>query len=364
MTESNSFFSNPPAGGLLRDALVGGLRARTTRPDSGLEAAGWVDPAGRFTRRAGALFASDVGGTKVQSVLTDLNGTVLGELRAETPLGGGGALLDLVAAHCDRLVADTGMIVRAAGIGLPGAIHPRTGHLDRAPNLVGLEGHDMRILFAERLGLPVAVENDVNLAALGESWLGHGAALKDTSAGLIFLSLGTGIGMGLAWGDRLSRGASGAAGEIAALPIGANPRDPRTHRCGALESVVSGAALLADYQARGGCHTGKSLRDISRNHQDDHVYEQVIEGLGENAALAILAVEAILNPAMVVLGGGIGSQPVLLEHIVNNLAAMMPMGMPIPDCRSSLLGNRAGVLGGVRAARLCYAESLGDQYRL
>lgn len=363
MTDSMTFLSDPPTGGLLRDALVAGLRARTACPDDHLEAAGWVDDVGRFTRRAGGLFASDIGGTKVQSVLTNLNGEVLGELRAETPPGGGAGLLDRVARHRDQLVAETGMTVRAAGIGLPGAIHPRTGHLDRAPNLAGLGGYDMRILFAEHLGLPVTVENDVNLAALGESWLGHGAGLKDTSAGLVFLSLGTGIGMGLAWGDRLSRGASGAAGEIAALPIGANPRDPRTHRCGALESVVSGAALLADYQARGGCYTGKSLRDISRNHRDDPVYKQVIEGLGQNAAHAILAVEAILNPTMVVLGGGIGSQPVLLEHIVNNLAAIMPMGMPVPDCRSSLLGNRAGVLGGVRAARLCYAESLRYQYR-
>ncbi|MCZ0962553.1 ROK family protein [Paracoccus benzoatiresistens] len=352
---------DPPAHGPLLSALVTQLRARIWIGSGELASLGWLDSSGAFAAGAGCLFACDIGGTKVHSAVADMNGAILGEARADTPTEGGGAVLDLVAAHFEHLTADRGAVVRAAGIGLPGAVHPTTGKLERAPNLAGLAGRDMRAVFSDRLGLPVAVENDVNMAALGEAWLGHGASLRDTSGGLAFIALGTGIGMGLAWGDRLLRGAHGAAGEIAALPIGADPRDPRTHHCGALESLVSGTALLADYRSLGGSNPGQSLREISRNAGQDMAYGQVMRRLSERTAQAVLAVDAILNPAIVVFGGGIGSQPSLLAGILDNLASIMPMDMPVPDCRHSILGNRAGVLGGIRAARLRYADSLiGD----
>ena len=280
---------------------------------------------------------------------------MLAELRAPTPAGP--AVLDLVAAHLAQMTARVPGPVRAAGFGLPGAVHPRSGRLARAPNLAALEGHDVRGLLSDRLRLPVAVENDVNLAALGESWLGHGAAEADTG-GLAFVALGTGIGMGLAWGDRILRGAEGAAGEIAALPLGADPRDPATHACGALESVVSGAALVADYRASGGRREGRTLREIGKGAGADPALDAVMARLAARTAGAVLAIDAIVNPALFVFGGGIGSRPELLDRIVAELARIMPDGMPVPDCRISSLGNRAGAIGAIRAARLAYADVL------
>lgn len=351
-----------PPDSKLCDRLVTQLRGTTGAADAGLAAAGWLDQGGRFQTRAGYLFGADIGGTKVQSVLTDLNGEVLAETRAQTPVCGGDAVLDLVLAHMtqmtEQICGQTGTIVRAAGVGLPGAVHPVTGHLDRAPNLRGFARRDMRALFCNHLGVPVAVENDVNFAALGEVWLGHGSAPQAAAGGLAFIALGTGIGMGLAWGDRILRGASGAAGEIAALPIGADPADPATHACGALESVVSGAALVADYRRRGGRERGEDLHQISKDAGGDAVLDDVMERLAQRSARAVLAIDAIVNPALFVFGGGIGSQPALLERIIRELARIMPDGMPMPQCRISQLGNRAGVLGAVRAARLAYADQL------
>lgn len=344
----------PPA---LRELLAKHLRASHPAPDGAL-AEGWLDASGRFLPAAGGLFGADIGGTKVQSVVTDLNGTVLGELRSETPVAGGNAVLSLVAAHKAQLTAQAGVSIMAAGIGLPGALHPQTGHLERAPNLAGLTGRDMRAVFAELLGVPVAVENDVNLAALGETWLGHGATRETRRGGLAFVALGTGIGMGVAWGDRVLRGALGAAGEIAALTIGADPFAASSLASGALESVVSGAALVADYRASGGRHPGQTLRDIAKNPQADPVLDAVMDRLAKHVALAVLSVDAVVNPALFVFGGGIGSRAALLDRVRGYINRLVPEGMPAPECHVSILGNRAGVLGAIRAARLAYADWL------
>ena len=334
------------------------LRLAQDVPDALLMDAGWLDGTGRFTATAGCLFGADIGGTKVQSVLTDLNGTLIAEVRSTTPPEGGDAVLDLVTSHLSQMMLQTGAPLLAAGVGLPGTVHPVTGHLDRAPNLPGFDGRNMRALLSDRLGVPTAVENDVNFAALGEVWLGHGTLPAAAFGGLAFVALGTGIGMGLAWGDRILRGALGAAGEVAALPIGGNPFDPATRGCGALESVVSGAALVKDYRASGGTHAGQTLREITKDAQIDPALDAVMERLAQRTALAVLSIDAIVNPAVFAFGGGIGSQPALLARITAALAQALPDGHPMPDCRISQLGNRAGVFGAVRAARLAYADSL------
>lgn len=332
-----------PAG---RQGLARALRRGRAAPDPALSA--WLDPEGVLRPEAGCLFGADVGGTKIQSVVTDLDGAVLAEARVETPTGGA-AVLDQLRAHLDELGA--GRAICAAGVGLPGAIRPATGHLERAPNLPGLGGRDLRAELEVRLGMPVAVENDVNLAALGESWLGAGAARP---GGLAFIALGTGIGMGLARGDDLLRGARGAAGEIAFLPLGGDPFDPALRDCGALESVVSGAALVEDYRARGGRRPG-NLRELTAAERWEPELEATMERLAERVALAVLSVEAVVDPGLFVFGGGIGSRPELIARIRRHLARAS--GEP-PEIRGSALGNRAGVLGAVRAARLALADRL------
>ncbi|WP_168161437.1 ROK family protein [Oceanicola sp. S124] len=335
-----------------RHALAGLLRG-TLRSAPLLSGTGWVTAEGALDPRACCLFGADVGGTKVQSVLTDLDGQVLAETRDATPEAGGDAVLDVIHGHLQGLSAGRG--VGAAGIGLPGALDPVSGVLDRAPNLRGLDGQPMPALFSARLGLPVAVENDVNLAALGESWLGHGAgSSRARDAGLAFIALGTGIGMGLAFGDRLLRGASGAAGEIACLPIGGDPFSAEARRLGTLESVVAGQVLVEDYKARGGARDG-SLRELSRAGVADPVLDETLGVLAERLALAVLSVGAVLDPALVVFGGGIGSRPEILARVG---AALERLGAPAPELRISLLGNRAGAIGAVRAARLALADAL------
>jgi len=298
------------------------------------------------------LFGSDIGGTKAQSIVTDLAGNVLAEIKEPTAPEGGMVVIDQIACHFRRLVAEipAGPPPMAAGVGLPGSVHPYTGRLHRLPNIDGLAGKDVRHVLAERLGVPVAVENDVNMAALGEGWRGLGRGCGN----FVFVALGTGIGMGTVIGGRLLRGAQGAAGEIASLPIGADPFDPATFASGALESVISSQALMESYGADGG-RGGKTLREVFQTGMADSAFDGLLERVARLLAQAILAVVAVVDPELVIFGGGIGSQPELLERTRGHLARCLTEP---PECRISALGNRAGVVGAARAARGALADAL------
>lgn len=289
----------------------------------------------------GPVFAVDVGGTKIHSAIVDPDGSVLAEVRSPTPAANGVAALELIARHLADLRG--GHAITAAGVGLPGAVHPRTGHVTRMVNLPGFEDRDVRALFADRLDLPIALENDVNMAALGEARWGHG---RDGTDSLAFIALGTGIGMGLINDGRLLRGARGMAGEIGFLPLGADPRDPAVHEMGPLESVVGGAALATAYRRRGGTGVG-SLRDLDRAGHNDAYLEAVLDSLATRVAEAILSIESVVDPALYVLGGGIGGRPDLPGRVTAALALFVGTSR---DVRPSLLGHRAGVLGAASAA--------------
>lgn len=349
MTASKTLAAPLPLSAAARGLLADLLSDQTTAQGAGaaeLAQGGWTT-SGTLRADAAVLLGCDVGGTKVHSVLSDLQGRCLAERVEPTDPAGGAALVAQILRHRDQLVAQVGAVpLMAAGIGLPGAVHPKTGHISRMPNIAGLRETDLAAHLTAALRLPVAVENDVNLAALGEHWLGHRAA------SMAFLALGTGIGLGQLVNGHILRGASGAAGEVALLPIGASPFAAETFETGALESTVGAAPLVAAYEAQGG-RPGQTLRDLFA--AGDPRFSDVVDGLVERLALAVLSVAAITDPEIVVFGGSVGQQPDLVSRVAARLA-QQPFAMP--ECRVSRLGNRAGVLGAVWLARQRLAAEL------
>ncbi|MFD1911225.1 ROK family protein [Halodurantibacterium flavum] len=351
---------SPPARAALARLLT---RADAPLPGAALTGeltrAGWLDAGtGRLDPGAALLFGCDVGGTKTQSVLTDLTGRLLAEVKEPTAPAGGMAVIDQIAGQCADLIRKAGIDparLRAGAVGVPAAVHPVTARLSRIPNIRGLDLLDLPALLAQRLGVPVALENDVNMAAQGEYWLGHRAE------SMAFVALGTGVGMGLIVNGRLLRGARGAAGEISALPLGGDPFDAAVQTTGALESAISSRALLAAYEARGG-QPGQTLRTLFAAPADaafarpaDAAFAAVLDDLARLLALAVLSVAAVIDPERIVLGGSIGSRPELLSALRHHLDRCMT---PAPDCRISALGNRAGAVGAVWSARQRLAQSL------
>jgi predicted NBD/HSP70 family sugar kinase len=293
----------------------------------------------------------DLGGTKVRAALADGSGAVLAEITAATDGRGGRHVVEQIAVLARSLVRTGGVTpdrVRATAVGTPGVPDAESGTLGLSPNVDGLAGVNLRDELAARLGHPVVLDNDVTAAAVGERWAGAARDCDD----FVFVAVGTGIGMGIVSGGRVIRGAQGAAGEIGYLPLGTDPFDPTNQHRGALEEATAGGKVAARYRAATG--TAISTREVfDLAAQGDPVAVSVVAEHGRLLALAITAVTAVLDPALVVLGGGVGARPELLDPV---RAALADLGKAPVEVRTTALGNRASVVGALtlalRAARL------------
>ncbi|MGI9435882.1 MAG: ROK family protein, partial [Geminicoccaceae bacterium] len=206
-----------------------------------------------------------------------------------------------------------------------------------APNVAGLGRMDVGRALGDRLGVKVVIENDVNLAVFGEHWQGHGQGVDN----LAFIALGTGIGAGLILGGELVRGASGAAGEIAYLPFGADPFEPESRHAGALEREVATHGMKRRYAALVGFERSvPEIFDLAAG--GDQAAVQVLDETARTLCRAVLALQAVIDPEIVVLGGSIGGR----EELVSRVRALLPLCLAAPvRIENSRLGQRAALVG-------------------
>ncbi|MDQ0560135.1 putative NBD/HSP70 family sugar kinase [Rhizobium mesoamericanum] len=319
-----------------------------------LEEAGWVREKGVTSGRigrtaityevngdAGYAVGMDMGATTTRIVLGNIVGSVVGEIDYPSDRRGGYHLIDQAEAMLSKMLADLGIareLVLAIAIATPGVVDPATGALSMAPNLVDIAGIDIGRTLSERLGYPVVLENDVNAAVIGESWLGCAIAI-DTVA---FISLGTGIGLGVLQDGKLMRGASGAAGEISYMPFGADPYAEDSLERGALECAIA-AQGISDLYAHSGGAKNTSVRDIlALAEKNDPLAIEVVGKVSDIAALLVVSVNAIVDPKTVVLGGSIGRHPLIVERVRQGIAKASRRAI---DVKASVLGGRATLLG-------------------
>jgi predicted NBD/HSP70 family sugar kinase len=251
-----------------------------------------------------------------------------------------------IAACAEKLAQTVGIDVAQARhvmVGIPGAIDPRTGRVSLIPNIAGLEDFDVLGFLRGRFGPDVAIENDVNLAMLGEHALGCASHCRNAA----FLALGTGAGLGLLIEDKLFRGARGSAGEIADLPIGrdATSQIPSAH--GAFELEVGSLAIVDRYRREGGT-AAATVRDIFKLlEQGDTVAASVLDTTARWVALAVATLQSLLDLELIVFGGSIGVRPELYERVQRALPALFSRPITIAPSR---LGDRAGLIGAAWAA--------------
>jgi predicted NBD/HSP70 family sugar kinase len=324
-----------------------------------LEAEGWVRPTGQTSGCIGRtattygicpdaafILGVDLGGAKIHAAIANLACHVVTEGSEPTAPTGGLTVVQQIANLASRLAGRAGIAfdkIRLAAIGSPGVLDHASGGIRLAPNIPGFETLDVVGALRDALGTEVIVENDVNMAAIGEQWLGK-ARGKSTFA---FLALGTGFGMGVLSDGKLMRGARGAAGEIAYLPIGGDPFDAATREHGTLETAVGAAAILRRYRAAGGV-SAESVRDIfDAMAAGDAVARATIEETARLIALTTLTVATLLDPELIVLGGSIGARRELVERVRALLARCMPNPVLV---EASALGNRAGIVGALAFA--------------
>ena len=325
--------------------------------------------------RAGHVFAADVGGSKVRAGLADSYGEVVADATEPPERASGRAVIDQLARLFRTLVDRADLqphLVWAAGVGVPGVYDPDADQISASPNLPVLAEVQVGAALEQVLGIPVVLDNDVNLAAVGERWRGL-AADRDH---FVSISIGTGIGMGIVVNGEVYRGGRGAAGEIDYLPIGADPFDgwrghplrsaslrggPRTRWSGhgPLESASTGPAIIERLGQRIAEGGGTSLTPkdgvaaiFRAAERGDPMAAGLVDEEARTVALAIVTVAAVLDPQLVVLGGGVGSNPGLLEPVRSYVAELFPRRL---DIRTSALGDAAAFHGaiavGLRAAR-------------
>ncbi len=291
---------------------------------------------------AGFVLGLDVGREFVRGAVTDLAGAVRARRNRPARSSSGAARVRELAALADDLLQDAGVEGKEpllqTVVGSPGIVEPDGHALQLAPNLPGWERPAVLRDLRRLLGAETMIENDVDAAAVAEREHGHG---RDAST-FAFVSVGTGIGMGLVLEGKLHRGAHGAAGEIAFLPVADDELDQRdARRRGALESAASAAAVVRAAQ-RAGTRLRSARSVFAAAAAGDERAQEVVAEQASIVARALASIVAVVDPELIVLGGGIGRAAGFAEEVGAALARMSPV---VPDVLPSALGENAVVDG-------------------
>ncbi len=308
---------------------------------------------------AGWVVGIDVGRHWLRAAIADLTGRIVSRRDERARVKSAAELIRQIGEVAHALATDAGIRwrqVTVATVGSPGVFHPEIGQVALAHSLPGWGRQGLVEAVRRELGTNVLLENDVNLAALGEQWHGLGRGVDD----YVYLHLGTGVGLGIVIGGELHRGHSGAAGEVGYLPlVGTDPVQPRSRRRGALDEMA-GASALVDRARRIGMTpplTAKSVFESAR--EGDAKARRIVEFESDRIALTIAAVTAVLDPELVILGGGIGSNgDLLLEPVVAKLRAVSPFR---PRIEISSLRQDATLHGAVWQALQAAQDQLFDR---
>ncbi|GAA4673504.1 ROK family protein [Frondihabitans cladoniiphilus] len=236
----------------------------------------------------------DIGGTKIDAVALDDAGTPVQHARLATGFGSE-AVLSNAARAVDILRDLTGAAFTSIGVGIPGLVDPRLGRVRHAVNL-GLDDVDFGTALSVRTQAPVAVENDVNAAALGAYHL------LDLSGPVAYLNLGTGLAAGLVVDGELWRGARGVSGEIGHIPV-----DPRGALCpcgqtGCLETIASGSAIARQWPSE---HAYPAQALFAAADAGDLEATRIRAALAEGVAAAVRILVLTVDVESVVIGGGL-----------------------------------------------------------
>lgn len=338
------------------DLLARGLVTESMAPSTG----------GRPPRRlglradAGHVLVADVGATSLDVAVADLTGRILGHRDSDADVAAGPLV---ILARVEELLDDLVEQVRPAGpawglgIGLPGPVEFGSGDPVSPPIMPGWDRYPVRERFTARHDVPVWVDNDVNIMALGEWRTGVGRG----HANVVFVKVGTGIGAGIISDGALHRGAQGSAGDIGHIRIPeASDELCRCGKTGCLEAVAGGAALGRDGEAlaRSGRSaplaavleaTGRvTARDVARAAQaGDPRSLELLQVSGRRVGGVLAGLVNFFNPSLIVIGGGVADAGDAYLAAIREVvyARSLPLATRELLIRFSALGRLAGVTG-------------------
>jgi glucokinase len=297
----------------------------------------------------------DVGGTNLRLALADMSGNIAAKWFASTvgmrePEKVVRLILDGVNNVLSQGQASSSAL-RSIAIGVPGVTDVEKGIVVATSYLMGWQNVPLRALVEKELKIPAAIDNDVNFAAIGESWTGSAVGIRD----FVFLAIGTGIGAGIVLDGRLHRGSCWAAGEVGYMLVPGitdgpgKPDDP-----GPLESMIGGEGIRIQWQKRWSAERTCLPRELNATEIFDHglkgdsAARTILQQSATMLAQAIYNISLVLNCPLVVLGGSVGMHPALCDATQEILMQWNLRGSP--RLTVSSLGADAQLLGAVRAA--------------
>lgn len=304
---------------------------------------------------AGFVLGLDVGAQYVRGALADLAGEVRARSSVRSHASSGRSRVEELVSLAGEVCAQAGLglpDVTQTVIGSPGVYDARRDAMALTGELPGWDRPAVLTRLREVFGPSLKVENDVDAAALAERTHGHGREVDSFA----FVSVGTGIGMGLVLGGQLVRGAHGVAGEIAYMPMsggyGTDPGDAR--RRGALEASASAPAVVRAARRAGMRGQVSARRVFAAAARGDERAAAVVAEEARLVARVLCAVVTVIDPALIVLGGGIGQAPGFAAEVTAELRQIAPV---LPEVRVSALGTEAVADGCLAAgADLAWAQ--------
>jgi len=320
--------SKPTVSLALQSLLASGLVREAERPPDGPGyGAVYFEP----VAEAALVLGLDIGARFLRGAVSDLGGTIRARQDVELAVADATDAVEASARLQAALLAAAGLEserVDSVVVGVPGVV-TADGTLRLAENVAGLEGRRFASELQAALDLPVTLENDINLAALGERWQGVARGVAD----FVFLSVGTGMGAGLVLGGELHRGRNGAAGEIDFALVGVGETvDPSAAQVSELAHDLAG--LAAD---------PRSVFTSARRGEAGAL--AVVDEVARRIALHLAPIAAVADVELVVLGGGIGANgDLLLDPIGRLLGEWLPFP---PRLAISTLGEAAVLTGAV-----------------
>ena len=283
----------------------------------------------------------DLGGSKIACAIADIGGKILADIYEPINPKGGSSIIAQIIEMINNVAQKANISpdkIKQISIGTPGVIS-KDGQLSLGANVQNLDGMHLQSILRKLFDVEVGVENDLNLAAVGEFL--HGSAKEILNFALI--QLGTGIGAGIFVDGQLVRGARGAAGEVAFLPLFGDLTDPLAVENGLIESVVGTKGITKRYQELTKSNkqvTVKEIFELASKGQPDAL--TVVQEVGKYLGYLCASLKAIVDPELIIIGGGIGSNQMLLPIIQQWANKLVPFEVKIITTN---LDVKAGVIG-------------------
>ena len=305
----------------------------------------------------GLIFAADLGGTHLRAATVDRKGKIQSRFKQKTPQDNDPKAIVEAIVKAVRECGDAE--ISAVSLVVPGTVNVEEGAVVKAPNLPCLDGFHLATALSNQLDLPVIVENDANAAAVGEMWQGAAVGCKT----IICITLGTGVGGGIILDGKLWRGVDGAAAEIGHMCV--DPFGGVACPCGSrgcLEVFASATAIVrmtreasprypeSVLQGKEEDRTASMIFEAGK--QGDELALEIFRRMGVYLGIGLANLINILNPEMIVIGGGVVNGWDLFEKHMHQ--QVEERAFPLLAARVKIVrakcGDDAGLLGAARLA--------------